>query len=37
LCQLGLAIRDIETDQSGLEEVFMQLTGMRGGNDVTAA
>ncbi|MFO7577036.1 MAG: ABC transporter ATP-binding protein [Pelovirga sp.] len=37
LCQLGLPIRDIETDQSGLEEVFMQLTGMRGGNDVTAA
>lgn len=37
LHHLGLNIRDIETDQSGLEEVFIQLTGMRGGNDVTAA
>jgi ABC-2 type transport system ATP-binding protein len=31
LCDLGLAIRDLETDQSGLEEVFIQLTGMNGG------
>lgn len=30
LCGLGLKIRDIETDQSGLEEVFIQLTGMKG-------
>ncbi len=30
VCQLGLKIRDIETDQSGLEEVFLQLTGMKG-------
>ena len=29
VCALGLEIRDIETDQSGLEEVFLQLTGMR--------
>lgn len=29
ICSLGLEIRDIETDQSGLEEVFLQLTGMR--------
>ncbi|HEY5674796.1 MAG TPA: ABC transporter ATP-binding protein [Malonomonas sp.] len=28
---LGMGIRDIETDQSGLEEVFIQLTGMKGG------
>lgn len=26
---LGLAIRDFETDQSGLEEVFIQLTGLK--------
>jgi len=32
LCQTGLSIRDFETDQSGLEEVFIQLTGMGGGN-----
>jgi ABC-2 type transport system ATP-binding protein len=31
ICGLGLAIRDIETDQSGLEEVFIQLTGMKEG------
>ncbi len=30
ICELGLKIRDIETDQSGLEEVFIQLTGMKG-------
>lgn len=32
----GLQIRDFETDQSGLEEVFIQLTGIRGENNVTA-
>ncbi len=32
VCELGLKIRDIETDQSGLEEVFIQLTGMKGNN-----
>lgn len=37
LCQSGLNIRDFETDQSGLEEVFIQLTGMGGGNNGTAA
>lgn len=26
---LGLAIKDFETDQSGLEEVFIQLTGLK--------
>jgi len=31
ICGLGLKIRDIETDQSGLEEVFIQLTGVNGG------
>ncbi len=31
--KLGLKIRDLETDQSGLEEVFLQLTGMKGGNN----
>ncbi len=31
ICQLGLQVRDIETDQSGLEEVFLQLTGMKEG------
>ncbi|MBE9485658.1 MAG: ABC transporter ATP-binding protein [Desulfuromonadales bacterium] len=34
LCELGLKVRDIETDQSGLEEVFLQLTGMKGNKDV---
>ncbi len=29
ICGLGLQIQDFETDQSGLEEVFLQLTGMR--------
>ena len=29
LCGLGLQIQDFETDQSGLEEVFLQLTGMK--------
>ena len=33
----GLNIRDFETDQSGLEEVFIQLTGMGGGKNVGAA
>jgi len=33
ICRLGLDIRDFETDQSGLEEVFLQLTGMREGSD----
>lgn len=37
LCQSGLNIRDFETDQSGLEEVFIQLTGVGGGNNGTAA
>jgi ABC-2 type transport system ATP-binding protein len=32
ICSLGLNISDIETDQSGLEEVFIQLTGMKGFN-----
>ena len=32
LAELELKIRDIETDQSGLEEVFIHLTGMKGGN-----
>ncbi len=31
VCALGLDVRDIETDQSGLEEVFLQLTGLREG------
>ncbi len=31
VCHLGLKIRDLETDQSGLEEVFIQLTGMNSG------
>ncbi len=30
LTGLGLKIRDLETDQTGLEEVFIQLTGMKG-------
>ncbi len=30
ICDLGLKVRDLETDQSGLEEVFLQLTGMKG-------
>ena len=33
LCAMDLKIRDIETDQSGLEEVFLQLTGMKGGTN----
>ena len=33
ICGIGLQIRDIETDQSGLEEVFLQLTGMKGATD----
>lgn len=32
ICRLGLNISDFETDQSGLEEVFIQLTGMTKGN-----
>lgn len=37
LCQTGLNIHDLETDQSGLEEVFIQLTGMGGGKHGSAA
>ncbi|HMB14962.1 MAG TPA: ABC transporter ATP-binding protein [Pelovirga sp.] len=37
MCQSGLKIRDLETDQSGLEEVFIQLTGMGGGKNGSAA
>ena len=33
LCSQQLQIRDIETDQSSLEEVFIQLTGMNGGTN----
>ncbi len=33
LCALKLPIRDIETDQSNLEDVFIRLTGIDGGND----
>jgi len=33
LTEAGLRIQDIETDQSGLEEVFIHLTGMKGGVD----
>lgn len=33
VCELGLKIRDIETDQSGLEDVFLQLTGMKRANN----
>ncbi len=33
LVMSGLKIRDIETDQSGLEEVFIHLTGMKEGVD----
>lgn len=32
LAESGLKIRDVETDQSGLEEVFIHLTGMKGGD-----
>ena len=28
ICHLGLNVRDLETDQSGLEEVFIALTGL---------
>ncbi|MDX2481647.1 MAG: ABC transporter ATP-binding protein [Desulfuromusa sp.] len=31
LTELGLKIRDVETDQSSLEDVFIHLTGMKGG------
>jgi ABC-2 type transport system ATP-binding protein len=31
LTESGLKIRDIETDQSGLEEVFIHLTGLKAG------
>jgi len=30
VCSVGLKVKDFETDQSGLEEVFIQLTGMKG-------
>lgn len=33
LCAMRLSISDIETDQSNLEDVFIQLTGLNGGND----
>ena len=33
ICHAGLQVRDMETDQSGLEEVFIQLTGMKGNGD----
>ncbi|NOY14266.1 MAG: ABC transporter ATP-binding protein [Deltaproteobacteria bacterium] len=33
LCELDLKVRDFETDQSGLEEVFLQLTGMKGNSN----
>jgi ABC-2 type transport system ATP-binding protein len=29
IVDLGLEIKDFETDQSGLEEVFIQLTGLK--------
>ncbi len=32
LAESGLRVRDVETDQSGLEEVFIHLTGMKGGD-----
>lgn len=38
LNRTGMQIRDMETDQSGLEEVFIQLTGMKGnGHDLRQA
>ncbi len=30
ICRLDLDVRDFETDQSGLEEVFIRLTGLKG-------
>lgn len=33
LAELGLKIQDIETDQNSLEDVFIHLTGMKGGNN----
>lgn len=33
LCALQLEIDDLETDQTGLEDVFIQLTGMKTEND----
>ena len=33
LCAMQLSIRDIETDQSNLEDVFIQLTGLNGGSN----
>ncbi|MEA3543789.1 MAG: ABC transporter ATP-binding protein [Thermodesulfobacteriota bacterium] len=33
LAAAGLKIQDIETDQSRLEDVFIHLTGMKGGNN----
>jgi ABC-2 type transport system ATP-binding protein len=29
LCRIGLSIRELETQQAGLEEVFMKITGMK--------
>ncbi|MFK5925989.1 MAG: ABC transporter ATP-binding protein [Desulfuromusa sp.] len=31
LAELGLKVQDIETDQNSLEDVFIHLTGMKGG------
>jgi len=33
LAELGLKVQDIETDQNSLEDVFIHLTGMKGGNN----
>ncbi len=33
LADAGLTVRDIETEQSGLEEVFLHLTGIKGRQD----
>ncbi|MCK5913879.1 MAG: hypothetical protein KAG12_08355, partial [Desulfuromusa sp.] len=33
LAELGLQVQDIETDQNNLEDVFIHLTGMKGGTD----
>jgi hypothetical protein len=29
LCRLGLPVMEIDTQRAGLEEIFMELTGMR--------
>ncbi|NOQ41683.1 MAG: ATP-binding cassette domain-containing protein [Desulfuromusa sp.] len=33
LAESGLKVQDIETDQNSLEDVFIHLTGMKGGNN----